>query len=110
MLTFPAVANRVFENLSFRANVIAYLKACVLYVANGCKWEPEIDEFISWSESYDLYCKMRFFGDMMQERTLWRRRVRSVGLRIFYRFPIALRLRSCLPSGWSMDWMRRVPI
>lgn len=57
--------DRTFENLSFRANVIAYLKACVLYVANGCKWEPEIDEFIRWSEQYDLYCKMRFFGDMI---------------------------------------------
>ncbi len=54
--------NRVFENLSFRGNVIAFLKACVLYVANGCKWEPEIDEFIRWSESYDLWCKMIFFG------------------------------------------------
>ena len=57
--------DRTFENLSFRANVIAYLKACVLYVANGCKWEPEINEFIRWSEQYDLYCKMRFFGDMI---------------------------------------------
>ena len=57
--------DRTFENLSFRANVIAYLKACVLYVANGCKWEPEIDGFIRWSEKYDLYCKMRFFGDMI---------------------------------------------
>ena len=57
--------DRTFENLSFRANVIAYLKACVLYVANGCKWEPEIGEFIRWSEQYDLYCKMRFFGDMI---------------------------------------------
>ena len=55
--------NRIYENLSFRANVIAYLKACVLYVANGCKWEPEMDEFIRWSLRYDLYCKMRFFGD-----------------------------------------------
>ena len=54
--------NRVFENLSFRGNVIAFLKACVLYVANGCKWEPEIEEFIRWSESYDLWCKMIFFG------------------------------------------------
>jgi hypothetical protein len=54
--------NRVFENLSFRGNVIAFLKACVLYVANGCKWEPEIEEFIKWSESYDLWCKMIFFG------------------------------------------------
>ena len=54
--------NRVFENLSFRGNVIAFRKACVLYVANGCKWEPEIEEFIRWSESYDLWCKMIFFG------------------------------------------------
>ena len=54
--------NRVFENLSFRGNVIAFLKACVLYVANGCKWESEIEEFIRWSESYDLWCKMVFFG------------------------------------------------
>ena len=58
--------DRVYENLSFRANVIAYLKACVLFVANGCKWEPEIDEFIRWSERYDLYCKMRFFGDAIK--------------------------------------------
>ena len=58
--------DRVYENLSFRANVIAYLKACVLYVANGYKWEPEIDEFIRWSERYDLYCKMRFFGDAIK--------------------------------------------
>ena len=57
--------NRIFENFSFRANVIAYLKACVLYVANGYRWEPEIEDFIRWSERYDLYCKMRFFGDMI---------------------------------------------
>ena len=57
--------NRIFENFSFRANVIAYLKACVLYVANGYRWEPEIEDFIRWSECYDLYCKMRFFGDMI---------------------------------------------
>ena len=57
--------NRIFENFSFRANVIAYLKACVLYVANGYRWEPEIEDFIRWGERYDLYCKMRFFGDMI---------------------------------------------
>ena len=57
--------NRIFENFSFRANVIGYLKACVLYVANGYRWEPEMDDFIRWSERYDLYCKMRFFGDMI---------------------------------------------
>ena len=61
--------NRIFENFSFRANVIAYLKACVLYVANGYRWEPEIEEFIRWSERYDLYCKMRFFGDMIAKET-----------------------------------------
>ena len=55
--------DRVYENLSFRANVIAYLKACVLYVANGCQWESEIEDFVRWSEQYDLYCKMRFFRD-----------------------------------------------
>ena len=60
-----ASQNRIFENFSFRANVIAYLKACVLYVANGYRWEPEIEDFIRWSERYDLYCKMRFFGDMI---------------------------------------------
>ena len=59
--------DRVYENLSFRANVIGYLKACVLYVANGCKWEPEIEDFIRWSEHYDLYCKMRFFGDAIKK-------------------------------------------
>ncbi len=59
--------DRVYENLSFRANVIAYLKACVLYVANGLEWEPEIAEFIRWSERYDLYCKMRFFGDAIKK-------------------------------------------
>ena len=55
--------NRIYENFTFRGNVIGYLKACVLYVANGFKWEPEIEEFIRWSEQYDLYCKMRFFED-----------------------------------------------
>ena len=59
--------DRVYENLSFRANVIGYLKACVLYVANGYLWEPEIEDFIRWSERYDLYCKMRFFGDAIKK-------------------------------------------
>ena len=59
--------DRVYENLSFRANVIGYLKACVLYVANGYRWEPEIADFIRWSERYDLYCKMRFFGDAIKK-------------------------------------------
>ena len=59
--------NRIYENFTFRANVIAYLKACVLYVANGCRWEPEIDDFIRWSERYDLWCKMRFFEEDIQK-------------------------------------------
>ena len=57
--------SRVYENLSFRATVIAWLKACVLYVANGCKWEGAMDEFIRWSLRYDLWCKMAFFGEAM---------------------------------------------
>ena len=62
--------DRVYENLSFRANVIGYLKACMLYVANGYQWEPEIEDFIRWSEHYDLYCKMRFFGDAIKKAEL----------------------------------------
>ena len=58
--------NRIYENFTFRGNVIGYLKACVLYVANGLRWEPEIEEFIRWSEQYDLYCKMRFFEDSIK--------------------------------------------
>ena len=59
--------NRIYENFTFRANVIAYLKACVLYVANGCRWELEIEDFIRWSERYDLWCKMRFFEEDIQK-------------------------------------------
>lgn len=59
--------SRTYENLSYRANVIAYLKACVLYVANGEKWEPEMEDFIRWSEQYDLWCKMRFFGEGIEK-------------------------------------------
>ena len=59
--------SRTYENFSFRANVIAYLKACVLYVANGCKWEKSIEDFIRWSLEYDLWCKMAFFGDAVTQ-------------------------------------------
>ncbi len=59
--------SRVYENLSFRANVIAYLKACVLYVAHGCKWSKAIEEFVRWSLEYDLWCKMEFFGADIEE-------------------------------------------
>ena len=59
--------SRVYENLSFRANVIAYLKACVLFVANGCRWDKTFEDFIRWSLRYDLACKMEFFGDAIKE-------------------------------------------
>ena len=75
--------SRIFENFSFRANVIAYLKACVLYVANGCQWEPEMDEFIRWSEQYDLWCKMRFFADAIEKSEL-------VGIKSTKRGPVNL--------------------
>ena len=58
--------SRVYENLSFRANVIAYLKACVLYVANGCQWDKTFEDFVRWSLKYDLACKMEFFGDAIE--------------------------------------------
>ena len=59
--------SRVYENLSFRANVIAWLKACVLYVANGCQWDKTFEDFIRWSLQYDLACKMEFFGAAIEE-------------------------------------------
>jgi hypothetical protein len=55
--------SETYWNLSHRACVIAWLKACVLYVANGQKWEKQIEDFIRWSLQYDLWCKMQFFGD-----------------------------------------------
>ncbi len=59
--------DEVYWNLSFRACVIAWLKACVLYVANGCKWEKSIEDFVRWSLNYDLWCKMQFFGDAIRK-------------------------------------------
>ena len=59
--------SRVYENLSFRANVIAYLKACVLYVANGEKWDKTIEDFVRWSFQYDMWCKMEFFGAAIEK-------------------------------------------
>ena len=88
--------NRIYENFTFRANVIAYLKACVLYVANGCRWEPEIEDFIRWSERYDLWCKMRFFEEDIQKASI----PTSVVLPIF-----SSRCRIRLPSS---RWWRLV--
>ena len=58
--------SRVFENLSFRANVIAYLKACILYVAHGEKWDKTMEDFVRWSLQYDMWCKMKFFGEAIE--------------------------------------------
>ena len=58
--------SRVFENLSFRGNVIAWLKGCLLYVANGYKWDKTIEDFVRWSLQYDMWCKMQFFGDAIE--------------------------------------------
>ena len=55
--------SRVYENLSFRANVIAFLKAMVLYVAHGEKWDKSMEDFVRWSLQYDMYYKMKFFGN-----------------------------------------------
>ena len=59
--------SRVYENLSFRANVIAFLKAMVLYVAHGGKWDKTMEDFVRWSLQYDMYCKMKFFGEAIEE-------------------------------------------
>ena len=59
--------SRVYENLSFRANVIAFIKAMVLYVAHGEVWSPEMEDFIRWSLQYDLWCKMQFFGKDIED-------------------------------------------
>ena len=58
--------SRVYENLSFRANVIAYLKAMVLFVAQGGVWDKVTEDFIRWSLRYDMWCKMKFFGDEIE--------------------------------------------
>ena len=60
--------SRVYENFSFRANVIAFLKGMVLYVAHGERWMPEMEDFIRWSLRYDLWCKMQFFGQAIEEQ------------------------------------------
>ena len=60
--------SRVYENLSFRANVIAFLKAMVLYVAHGEVWTPEMEDFVRWSLQYDMWCKMHFFGEAIEEQ------------------------------------------
>ena len=57
-------AYRVF---SYRANVIAWLKGMVLYVAHGYKWSREIAEFVRWTQQYNLWCKMLYFGQQLEK-------------------------------------------
>ena len=71
--------SRVFENLSFRANVIAYLKAMVLYVAHDYKWDKTMEDFIRWSLQYDLWCKMEFFGAAIEEAMIGSMKRRTPG-------------------------------
>ena len=66
--------SRVYENLSFRANVIAFLKAMVLFVAQGSMWDKVTEDFIRWSLQYDLWCKMQFFGGAIED-------LENIGLR-----------------------------
>ena len=60
---YESDAYRVF---SYRANVIAWLKGMVLYVAHGCKWSREIADFVRWSQQYNLWCKMLYFGQQLE--------------------------------------------
>lgn len=91
--------SRVYENLSFRALVIAYLKACVLYVAHGNKWEKTMENFVRWSLQYDLWCKMRFFGDAIE-------RANSVPLESAHRGP--RNLLELLPNEFTLEDAIRV--
>ena len=71
--------SRVYENLSFRANVIAYLKAMVLFVAHGGVWDKTMEEFVRWSLRYDMWCKMRFFGYAIEEQEVSESTVKRTG-------------------------------
>ena len=91
--------DETYWNLSHRAIVIAWLKACVLYVANGCQWEKSIEAFIRWSLQYDLWCKMQFFGADIEAAN-------SLGERIANRGP--RNLLELLPDEFTLDDARRV--
>ena len=92
--------NRVYWNLSHRACVIAWLKACVLYVANGQQWERSIEDFIIWSLRYDMWCKMAFFGADIE------RAERGEDSRLSKRGP--RNLLELLPDEFTIDDARRV--
>ena len=61
---YESEAYRVF---SYRANVIAWLKGMVLYVAHGYKWSKEIADFVRWTQQYNLWCKMLYFGQQLEK-------------------------------------------
>jgi len=91
--------SRTYENFSFRGNVIAYLKACVLYVANDYKWDKTCDDFIRWSLNYDLWCKMQFFGDAIEQANNAAERTGTRGPR---------NLLELLPDTFTLDDAKRV--
>ena len=92
--------NETYWNLSHRACVIAWLKACVLYVANGMKWEQAIEDFIRWSLNYDLWCKMQFFGADIEKAN------QDAATRIGTRGP--RNLLELLPDEFTLEDAKRV--
>ena len=93
--------DETYWNLSHRAIVIAWLKACVLYVANGCQWEKTIEDFVRWSLQYDLWCKMQFFGEDIEKATQEGERVGTRGPR---------NLLELLPDEFRFEDIQRVRI
>ena len=59
--------DRTYATMSFRAVLMGFFRAMVLYVMNGCRWTTVIADFAAWSVRYDLWCKMRFFRDMLHK-------------------------------------------
>ena len=93
--------DETYWNLSHRAIVIAWLKACVLYVANGCQWEKTIEDFTRWSLQYDLWCKMQFFGEDIEKATQEGERIGTRGPR---------NLLELLPDEFRLEDIQRVRI
>ena len=91
--------SRTYENFTFRANVIAYLKACVLFVANDYKWDKSCEDFIRWSLNYDLWCKMQFFGNAIEQ-------VNNAAERIGTRGP--RNLLELLPDTFTIEDAKKV--
>ena len=91
--------SRTYENFTFRANVIAYLKACVLFVANDYKWDETCEDFIRWSLNYDLWCKMQFFGDAIEQANNMAERTGTRGPR---------NLLELLPDTFTLEDVKRI--